>query len=506
MQKTLAPFRYKKTIFIVLVLNVFNALIAQQLVYDTLHIRVLPVKSINTKNSEYAPYRFKNQFYFVSDRESQFFMKGQEQASNESFSNLYKGEIKDSLTIRSVELAKQEAISKIFVGPFCETALGYYYTTNQIDNKNRNKPLKLQISFIEKEISTSSASTYSSANKNKAPVKITFGLNDTISCAHPTVVNDTLMFFASDWQENSQGKIDLFYSIKKNNEWQKPINCGSAINSTFNESFPYYIDGDLYFSSDRNNGFGQLDIYKNKWKDRSSVTSLLPYPINSPFDDFSVSIDSSKQKGYLSSNRNGNDDIFYFTNVIPEINNCVEMKNNNYCFTFYEEAGKETKDTVGQTYEWSIGSTIKKRGLEVKHCFPKQGKYEIKLNVINKSSGETFYNLLTYELNLEDEEQLFIHIPDSTQTGKEILFDPTYSNIKGFKINRYIWDFGDGSFAYEQKPKHKYAKDGDYIVKLSTEGLINGKVVKRCVYKKIVLRSNQIKDVFLYNLPTIEED
>lgn len=477
----------------------FAKINAQPLLYDTLNIKVMPLKAVNTKHSEYSPFVFSHQFYFVSDREIEFFVKGTEKSTNQSFSHLFKGILNDSLAITSIKVAKEEAESKLHIGSACETALGYYYTTNNFNYPKGNKPMKLQINFVEKVASSTSAT------KNKEPIKITFGLNDTISCAHPTVVNDTLIVFASDWQENSQGKTDLFYSIKKNNEWQKPINCGATVNSASNELFPFFVKGVLYFSSDKANGFGLLDIYKTSWNDRQTPASILPYPINSPFDDFGVAIDSTLQKGYFSSNRNGNDDIFFFTNKAQEIANCEEMKNNFYCYTFYEEAAIDTKDTAGVTYEWSFGDNIKKRGIEVKHCFEREGKYLVKLNVIDKTSGEEFYNLLSYTFDLQVERQLYIHSPDSAKTGTEIVFDPSYTNIPNLNINRYYWNFGDGTLSYDKTPKHTYSKDGEYTVKFAIDGFLNGEKVKKCVTKKIIISSTITRNVYLFNLPKTEE-
>jgi hypothetical protein len=82
--------------------------------------------------------------------------------------------------------------------------------------------------------------------------------------------------------------------------------------------FPF-IDGEgvLYFSSDRANGIGGLDIYKALPNDIGfHAPELLPSPVNTKFDDFSYIIDIDKNEGYFSSKRpngKGDDDIYYFT-------------------------------------------------------------------------------------------------------------------------------------------------------------------------------------------------
>ncbi len=65
----------------------------------------------------------------------------------------------------------------------------------------------------------------------------------------PTISKDgNLMIFASDRDTNNG--IDLFYSLRINNKWTKPINLGRNINSKNDENFPFLdIEGNLYFSS-----------------------------------------------------------------------------------------------------------------------------------------------------------------------------------------------------------------------------------------------------------------
>ena len=62
---------------------------------------------------------------------------------------------------------------------------------------------------------------------------------------------------------------------------------------------------------------GGLDIFvanKNE-NDIYSVVSNLKYPINSSSDDFGIIVESSSERGYLTSNRKGGkggDDIYEF--------------------------------------------------------------------------------------------------------------------------------------------------------------------------------------------------
>lgn len=147
-----------------------------------------------------------------------------------------------------------------------------------------------------------------------------------VTNGHPTInEEETVIIFASDYEEGSQGGKDLW--IAKWNEekkrWEKPQNLGSTINTPGDEMFPFlHADGTLYFSSDGHIGMGGLDIFKaEKLGDLSwgNVTNMR-YPINSEGDDFSIIFEREAEKGYFTSSRDGGkggDDIYSF--ILPQL-------------------------------------------------------------------------------------------------------------------------------------------------------------------------------------------
>lgn len=467
----------------------FN-LFSQNSVPDSARIKAIPLSKINTKDGEYSPFKFKDRFYFVSDRENDFAVIYYDESNSHQFSDLYKATIIDTLRFKKPTSISSQIKTKFYIGPSCETNDGFYCTVNNAALVRSKRKLPLQINFLGKD----------EKNKLRKPVKISFGLNDTISCAQPSVWADTLMFFASDLY-GSTGKIDLFYSIKKNGEWQKPISCGNKVNTEYNELFPFFTNNTLYFASDRPNGYGGLDVYQINIFEENPKVKLLSNPINSKADDFGVYIDSLETSGYFSSNRTGNDDIYYFNTIVPSFDNCIEMKSNNYCFTFYEEASMDTKDTTAMEYEWSFGDGGKKRGLEVSHCYDGEGKFLVELNVVDKTTGQVFFNEVNYEFEIKNIVQIYIYAPDTAKTGTEILFDPSYTNIDSLEIKKYYWDFGDGAYSFEEKPMHVYAKEGTYTVKLGLDGTRNNKKFKECTTKKIVISDKVDKPIFAFTPP-----
>lgn len=471
--------RFRSNIFVsicITILYISNSFVtAQQLQYDTVKIKVFPVSALNTKDGEYSPFRYKNNFFFISDRENEYAIVYYDNATSHQFTDLYKCMVLDSLSFTKPDLISKQLKTKYYIGPSCETDKGYYCTVNNEGLLRKSRLLPLQISFLEKDTLN---------KKVKKPKKINFGLHDTISCAQPSVWADTLMFFAANIA-GGYGKIDLFYSIKRNNIWQLPMNCGEKVNSEFNESFPFFMNGKLYFASDKPGGFGGLDIYAIDFFDKNAQPELLSYPINSEKDDFGICTDSLQISGYFSSGRTGNDDIYYFKNIFPSFKNCAEMKNNVYCYTFFEETSMDSKDTIAMTYEWSFGDGTRKRGLEVSHCFENDGKFNVELNVVDKTTGLLFYNEVSYEFELKSEKQLYIHAPDTVKTGLEIMMHPYYTNVDSVEIFKHYWDFGDGNFSFKDSPKHSYKNEGVYTIMLGVTGIKNKLPYKACITKKI---------------------
>lgn len=147
---------------------------------------------------------------------------------------------------------------------------------------------------------------------------------DSFVTGHPALtLDDKVLVFASN-APGGEGGMDLYYALydRKAKSFANPVNLGKEINTSANEMYPYLkADGTLYFSSDKAEGMGGLDIYKaekieeNKWGNPENMR----YPINSEADDFGIVFKRGEEAGMLSSNRKGSrggDDIWAF--AIPE--------------------------------------------------------------------------------------------------------------------------------------------------------------------------------------------
>lgn len=124
-----------------------------------------------------------------------------------------------------------------------------------------------------------------------------------------TLFNDTIALYAAIESEGLGG-YDLYISLLRNGEWTKGVNLGPAINTRFDERFPFLTRNGrkLFFSSNRLESGGGYDLFEAEFSDKeSSWTSVknLGYPINSSRDDSHFVLAPDGMSGYLTSNRNG---------------------------------------------------------------------------------------------------------------------------------------------------------------------------------------------------------
>ena len=136
-----------------------------------------------------------------------------------------------------------------------------------------------------------------------------------------TLSNDgETLYFSSD-REGGLGGFDL-YMVKRlpNGIWGEPKNLGSPINTAQDELSPHLVDNgkSLYFSSDREEGLGDLDLYVSHQIEISqwSKPQNLGYPINTVNDDRSICFAENRRYAYVAQKREdsfGDLDIYRLT-------------------------------------------------------------------------------------------------------------------------------------------------------------------------------------------------
>lgn len=283
------------------------------------------IESINTKRSEFCPVVVNNKLIFVAEKINDVVDFETSATNNQPYLNIFSSEIKNN-EVKKEKLLSKKVNTSFHDGPITFTndgKLAAYTRVNYIVNKkNKNFVNRAKIYFTEVN------------GKSFSKPKPFIYNSDDYSCAHPALNADgTLLYFSSDMPGTFGGQ-DIWMCKKNGDGWDKPINLGFDINTSGDEVFPSVKkDGTLYFSSNGLPGFGDLDIFsakqlEGKWLLNRNEGLYL----NSKADDFGITF-LNDTVGYFSSNREGGkgeDDIyrFKFTNKNISVDGIVLLTEN----------------------------------------------------------------------------------------------------------------------------------------------------------------------------------
>lgn len=148
------------------------------------------------------------------------------------------------------------------------------------------------------------------------PENLGSSINSPFWEAQPSLSNDgRVLYFSSD-RQGGYGRKDLWISeLKDNNIWTKAINLGDVINSANDEISPFiHANGHtLFFASDGHLGMGGLDLFMTESKiGVYSKPENLGFPINTHDDQVALFISADGSKGYYSSNVKSDIKLFQF--------------------------------------------------------------------------------------------------------------------------------------------------------------------------------------------------
>lgn len=283
---------------------------------------------------------------------------------------------------------------------------------------------------------------------------------DTLSCfAYPAVSPDgQWLYFVSD-MPGGKGGLDIWRVRITSAGYGGVENLGEPINTPGNEMFPTFRpNGDLYFSSDGHPGMGGLDIFiAHPGKAGRYVLEHPGYPLNSQGDDFGMTFEGVKNRGFFSSNRNdgrGWDHIYSFVN--PEIVQSVKG-------WVYEQEGYELP--AAQVY--MIGSD----GTNLKLGVKSDGSFEKEL-----TPGVEYMFLATCKGFLNHKEELKV-VP-MNDSHEYVLQFPLASITAPVLIDNIFYDFNKATL----RPESQTALDE--LVKLLNENPnVTIELSSHCDYK-----------------------
>ncbi len=432
--------------------------------------------------NDIAPVIYNEGVLFCSDRRFSAF-KDRKTFEGERLYSMWFAERKDTSDWRKVREVVSERSSKFNNGPLCFAPDGktVYFTSDVETGK----------AAMKRKFRNTSGIFIADINGTNLINIRPFAYNSLeYNTGHPSVSSDgKYLFFASDMPGGS-GNSDIWYCELINNEWGKPANLGPLVNSSATENYPHINPtGRLYFSSDRSGGKGRLDVYYTmltygKW----DAPQSMPEPVNSPADDFAFFASENLQTGYFSSNRRRSDDIYGFISTIIRKAKCDTLTENNYCYEFLEENAVKW-DTIPFRYEWKFGDGTKGSGALVEHCYAGPGSYLVQLDVVNLVTGDVLYNERSYNLQISDIEQPYISAPDEVKAGEKVRLSADKTNLPGWNIGRYYWNFGDETINIGREVDKVYSRPGTYNIQLivSEEAQPGGIVRESCICKNITV-------------------
>jgi hypothetical protein len=177
-------------------------------------------------------------------------------------------------------------------------------------------------------------SLYSSHYVNGAwtPIrKLNKNINTKFYESHAAISADGKKLYFTSNRDGGQGNLDIYISEKDGTgDWGPALNLGAAINTPYNEDTPFITASDsvLYFCSEGHSSMGGFDIFKSQkigsvWK----TPSNLGYPINSTDDDkFFQPVNNGLNAFYSITTDYKKKDIFYLGLGNTAVSQLFEIK------------------------------------------------------------------------------------------------------------------------------------------------------------------------------------
>lgn len=235
--------------------------------------------------------------------------------------------------------------------------------------------------------------------------------SDLYSTQHPVLNKEnTRLYFASD-MPGSVGSFDIYYVDILEEGYGEPVNLGSVVNTKHREQFPFIApDSTLYFASDGHQGFGGLDVFMTRSTEGVYIAPLnLGGTLNSSKDDFGYILKEEDQKGYVSSNREGLDNLYCVKRKESDVEYLVEGKVIDKTtkellpetlVTLYDEDGNLIGEmTVGEdaTYSFNV-SPNKTYKIEGKRDFYVPSTQEFTTNELGKTEYDIELEIVSYDV------------------------------------------------------------------------------------------------------------
>lgn len=231
--------------------------------------------------------------------------------------------------------------------------------------------------------------------------------------------------YYSSYGDNLDSGLDIYVRRKlPNGEWGEPQLLPGAVNSKYDEDFPYMHPSGkyLYFSSTGHNSMGGYDIYLSKFDPNTNSfrePENVDFAISSPDDDFFYVVDSAFQNAYFASARQSQDGMLHVYKVKVAR---VPLKEVIIMGEFISEVDPSLKSMeINLTYHSNgkdVGLVRSNKVGKYSYVFPQGGKYNYEISVEGLSDTYKFVVDLPFLDELRPLKQQIIH---TKEEGKDVL-------------------------------------------------------------------------------------
>ena len=275
---------------------------------------------INTEYSDFGSFVHDDVLYFASGRNvSETGSSKKYDWNEEPFLDLYQVDVTNNNGLKSYGkegfIRADRVNTDLHEASVAITNDGkiIYFTRDNVNKRNRKSFDKQGTTHLKIYKASLNGSAW--ADIEELPFN-----GESFSTGHPVLSpdNKTLYFVSDRTDYQNFGQTDIFkVSVNEDGSFGEPENLGANVNTEGREMFPFVAkDNTLYFSSDGYLNLGLLDIYKSDaLNGGNQKPKNMGAPYNSGADDFAYFVNSDDGTGYFSSNREGgkgNDDIYSF--------------------------------------------------------------------------------------------------------------------------------------------------------------------------------------------------
>lgn len=452
-------------------LEIQGCKLAEQQTLDSIKIIHLD-EQINTLHIDFSPIIINDSlFYYNSLNQNSIPTIDKIENSEPIYTKFYKAQKTDNEWIKSDSIEfpfSNLDTANVANGVFSTDNLRFYFTVISKNWKYQN------ISAIYVTEKKSGIWT--------KPEKLSNNINlKNFSSTQPTIGNCfdknlDIIYFVSDRKSGVGGK-DIWYTVydKQNKKYKKPVNAGTYINTPKDEITPFYEINTktLFFSSNGFVSIGGFDIFKVSgelvnW----TKPENMGIPINSSFDDFYFVRNSTKDFGFIVSNRTGT----------------MELKSPNCCYDIFEYT-KLTSDEI--FYEGVIYEEEYNLYNEIKENFEND-------TVKNENMIKNYIDSMIVVLEIKNEnsnENIYLN-EDTTNTSGEFGFE--LETDKNYVISFDSDDYINSEIEVSTYKNIEYVKQIIGLVKNPDNAIIINNIYFEFNESNLTTESKQLIDTSLF--------